>query len=412
MKVGNSVRYAGAAAAVAGLAALGLVAIAGPSALAQTPPPLKIGVMDGFSGVYGDLTAGEVEAMQMAIEDVGGKVLGRSVEILSADHQTKPDVGAQIARRWYDVDGVKMITGLGTSSVALAVRKVSQEKGQIDINTGAASADLSGPACSETGAHWVYDTYALAHVTGDAMVKAGGDTWFFLTADYAFGHALERDVTEVVKAAGGKVLGSVKHPLSTQDFSSFLLQAQTSKAKVIGLANAGQDTINSIKQAGEFGIVKGGQKLAGLLVFATDVQSLTLPVAQGLVLTESFYWDLNDETRAWTKRYRAKKDRLPSMLTAGVYSSTLHYLKAVQAAGTDEPKAVMAKMRELPVNDVMTKNGKLREDGRLVRDMYLFEVKSPAESKGKDDIYKLISTVPGDKAFRPLKDGKCPLIKD
>ena len=409
MKVGKSVRYAGAAAAVAGLAALGMVALAGPSALAQTPPPLKIGVMDGFSGVYGDLTAGEVEAMQMAIEDVGGKVLGRSVEILSADHQTKPDVGAQIARRWYDVDGVKMITGLGTSSVALAVRKVSQEKGQIDINTGAASADLSGPACSETGAHWVYDTYALAHVTGDAMVKAGGDTWFFLTADYAFGHALERDVTEVVKAAGGKVLGSVKHPLSTQDFSSFLLQAQASKAKVIGLANAGQDTINAIKQAGEFGIVKGGQKLAGLLVFV--VQSLTLPVAQGLVLTEAFYWDLNDETRAWTKRYRAKKDKLPSMLTAGVYSSTLHYLKAVQAAGTDEPKAVMAKMRELPVNDVMTKNGKLREDGRLVRDMYLFEVKSPAESKGKDDIYKLLATVPGDKAFRPLNEGKCPLVK-
>jgi branched-chain amino acid transport system substrate-binding protein len=410
MKVGNSVRYAGAAAAVAGLAALGLVALAGPSALAQTPP-LKIGVMDGFSGVYGDLTAGEVEAMQLAIDDVGGKVLGRSVEILSADHQTKPDVGASIARRWYDVDGVKMITGLGTSSVALAVRKVSQEKGQIDINTGAASADLTGPACSETGAHWVYDTYALAHVTGDAMVKAGGDTWFFLTADYAFGHALERDVTEVVKAAGGKVLGSVKHPLSTQDFSSFLLQAQSSKAKVIGLANAGQDTINSIKQAGEFGIVKGGQKLAGLLVFATDVQSLTLPVAQGLVLTESFYWDQNDETRAWTKRYRAKKDRLPSMLTAGVYSATLHYLKAVQAAGTDEPKAVMAKMRELPVNDVMTKNGKLREDGRLVRDMYLFQVKSPEESKGKDDIYKLIATVPGDKAFRPLAEGKCPFVK-
>ena len=281
MKVGNSVRVAGAAAAVAGLAALGLVAIAGPSAVAQTPPPLKIGVMDGFSGVYGDLTAGEVEAMQLAIDDVGGKVLGRSVEILSADHQTKPDVGASIARKWYDVDGVKMITGLGTSSVALAVRKVSQEKGQIDINTGAASADLTGPACSETGAHWVYDTYALAHVTGDAMVKAGGDSWFFLTADYAFGHALERDVTEVVKAAGGKVLGSVKHPLSTQDFSSFLLQAQSSKAKVIGLANAGQDTINSIKQAGEFGIVKGGQKLAGLLVFATDVQSLTLAGGAG-----------------------------------------------------------------------------------------------------------------------------------
>ena len=390
------------------ICAICLVALA----QAQTPPPLKIGVMDGFSGVYGDLTAGEVEAMQMAIEDVGGKVLGRSVEILSADHQTKPDVGASIARRWYDVDGVKMITGLGTSSVALAVRKVSQEKGLIDINTGAASADLTGPACSETGAHWVYDTYALAHVTGSAMVKAGGDSWFFLTADYAFGHALERDVSEVVKAAGGKVVGGVKHPLSTQDFSSFLLQAQSSKAKVIGLANAGQDTINSIKQAAEFGIVKGGQKLAGLLVFATDVQSLTLPVAQGLVLTESFYWDLNDETRAWTKRYRAKKDRLPSMLTAGVYSSTLHYLKAVQAAGTDDAKAVMAKMRELPVNDVMTKNGKLREDGRLVRDMYLFQVKAPSESKSKDDIYTLVATVPGDQAYRPLKEGKCPLIKD
>ncbi|MFO1084994.1 MAG: ABC transporter substrate-binding protein [Reyranellaceae bacterium] len=407
MSFAKSVRYGGAAAAVIGLTAMGLIAVA----QAQAPAPLKIGVMEGFSGVYGDLTAGEVEAMQMAIEDVGGKVLGRPVEILSADHQTKPDVGAQIARRWYDVDGVKMITGLGTSSVALAVRKISQEKGLIDIITGAASADLTGPACSETGAHWVYDTYALAQVTGSALVKSGGDSWYFLTADYAFGHALERDVTAVVKAAGGKVLGGVKHPLSTQDFSSFLLQAQSSKAKVIGLANAGQDTINSIKQAGEFGITKGGQKLAGLLVFATDVQSLTLPVAQGLVLTEAFYWDLNDETRAWTKRYRAKKDRLPSMLTAGVYSSTLHYLKAVQAAGTDDAKPVMAKMRELPVNDVMTKNGKLREDGRLVRDMYLFEVKSPAESKSKDDIYKLISTVPGDQAYRPLKDGKCPFVK-
>ncbi len=412
MKIVNTVRFAGLVAAAAGLAAVGAVAIAPlQKAGAQTPPPLKIGVMDGFSGVYGDLTAGEVEAMQMAIEDVGGKVLGRSVEILSADHQTKPDVGAAIARRWYDTENVKMITGLGTSSVALAVRKISQEKGLIDINTGAASSDLTGPACSETGAHWVYDTYSLAHVTGSAMVKAGGDSWYFLTADYAFGHALERDVSEVVKAAGGKVLGAVRHPLSTQDFSSFLLQAQSSKAKVIGLANAGQDTINSIKQAGEFGIVKGGQKLAGLLVFATDVQSLTLPVAQGLVLTESFYWDLNDETRAWTKRYRAKKDRLPSMLTAGVYSSTLHYLKAVQAAGTDDAKAVMAKMRELPVNDVMTKNGTLRPDGRLVRDMYLFQVKSPDESKSKDDIYKLVATVPGDQAYRPLNEGKCPFVK-
>jgi branched-chain amino acid transport system substrate-binding protein len=407
MKLNHIAKLGGVVAAALGLTAAGVAAIA----QAQTPPPLKIGVMEGFSGVYGDLTAGEVESMQLAIEDVGGKVLGRSVEILSADHQTKPDIGSAIARKWYDVDGVKMITGLGTSSVALAVRKVAQEKGLIDINTGAASADLTGPACSPTGAHWVYDTYALAHVTGEAMVKAGGDSWYFLTADYAFGHALERDVSEVVKAAGGKVLGGVRHPLSTQDFSSFLLQAQASKAKIIGLANAGQDTINSIKQAGEFGIVKGGQKLAGLLVFATDVQSLTLPVAQGLVLTESFYWDLNDETRAWTKRFRAKKDKLPSMLTAGVYSSTLHYLKAVQAAGTDDAKAVMAKMREMPVNDVMTKNGKLREDGRLERDMYLFQVKAPSESKNKDDIYKLIATVPGDKAYRPLKDGKCPFVK-
>ncbi|WP_296378526.1 ABC transporter substrate-binding protein [Reyranella sp.] len=409
MKINNIVRFGSVVAAALGLTAAGIAAIA----QAQTPPgPLKIAVMDGFSGVYGDLTAGEVEAMQMAIEDVGGKVNGRAVEILSADHQTKPDIGAAIARKWYDVDGVKMITGLGTSSVALAVRKVSQEKGLIDINTGAASSDLTGPACSETGAHWVYDTYSLAHVTGEAMVKAGGDSWYFLTADYAFGHALERDVSEVVKQAGGKVLGAVRHPLSTQDFSSFLLQAQASKAKVIGLANAGQDTINSIKQAGEFGIVKGGQKLAGLLVFATDVQSLTLPVAQGLVLTESFYWDLNDETRAWTKRYRAKKDRLPSMLTAGVYSSTLHYLKAVQAVGSaDDAKKVMAKMREMPVNDVMTKNGKLREDGRLVRDMHLFQVKAPSESKSKDDIYKLVATVPGDKAYRPMNEGKCPFVK-
>ena len=408
MKFTTSIRHAGAAAAVAGLAVIGLATYA----QAQAPQPLRIGVMEGFSGVYGDLTQGEVEAIQMAIDDFGGKVLGRPIEVLQADHQTKPDVGAAIARKWYDVDGVKMITGIGTSSVALAVRKIAQEKGMIDINTGAASADLTGPACSPTGAHWVYDTYALAKVTGGAVVKDGGDSWYFLTADYAFGHALERDVTAVVTGAGGKVLGGVRHPLSTQDFSSFLLQAQASKAKVIGLANAGQDTINSIKQAGEFGITKAGQRLAGLLVFSTDVAALTLPVAQGLVLTEAFYWDLNDETRAWTKRFRAKKDKIPSMLTVGVYSSTLHYLKAVQAAGTDDPKAVMAKMREIPVNDVMTKNGKLREDGRLERDMYLFQVKTPAESKSKDDIYKLVATVPGNEAFRPMKDGKCPFVKN
>jgi branched-chain amino acid transport system substrate-binding protein len=407
MQISTIARLGGVIAAAVGLTAAGAMTVA----QAQDNKPFKIGVMEGFSGVYGDLTAGEVEAMQLAVEDVGGKVLGRPIEIVSADHQTKPDIGSSIARKWYD-EGVSMITGLGTSSVALAVRKVAQEKGKIDINTGAGTADLTGPACSETGAHWMYDTYSLAHVTGSAVVKSGGDSWYFLTADYAFGKSLEDETSAVVKAAGGKVLGDIKHPLSTQDFSSFLLQAQASKAKIIGLANAGMDTVNAIKQAAEFGIVKGGQKLAGLLVFATDVQALTLPVAQGLVLTEAFYWDLNDETRAWTKRYRAKKDKLPSMLTVGVYSSTLHYLKAVKAAGTDDAKAVMAKMREMPINDATTKNGKLREDGRVIRDMYLFQVKTPAESKGKDDIYKLIATVPGDQAFRPMKDGHCPYIKN
>ena len=403
-------RFAGVVAAGVGLTALALSAVVSPPTWAQDVKPLKIGLLAGLSGVYGDLTQGQVEAMQLAIEDVGGKVLGRPVEIVSADTQNKPDVGASISRKWYD-EGVKMITGLDTSSVALAVRKVSQEKGQIDINTAAGTADLTGPACSETGAHWVFDTYALAHVIGGAVVKDGGDSWFFVTADYAFGKSLEDETTAVVKAAGGKILGDVKHPLSTQDFSSYMLQAQASKAKIIGLANAGMDTVNAIKQGAEFGIVKGGQRLAGLLIFANDVESIGLQTAQGLVLTEAFYWDLNDETRAWTKRFRAKKDKVPNMNIAGTYSATLHYLKAVQAASTDEPKAVMAKMREMPINDMMTKNGKLREDGRVIRDMYLFQVKTPAESKSKDDIYKLLATVPGDQAFRPLKDGHCPYIK-
>ena len=390
-------------------AALAVLFSAG-GALAQTP--LKIGVIAGFSGVYGDLTSGQYEAAQMAADEVGGKVLGRPIEILQADHQNKADVGVTIVRKWYDTDGVSMVTGIDTSSVGLAVRKIAQEKGTIDLNVGSATADLTGPACSETGASWIYDTYALAQVTGSALVKAGNDSWYFITADYAFGHALERDVTAVVTKAGGKVVGGIKHPISSQDFSSYLLQAQASKAKIIGLANAGADTINTIKQAGEFGITNAGQKLAGLLIFSTDVQALGLNAAQGLVLTESFYWDLNDKTREWTAKFRKRKDKVPNMTTAGVYSATLHYLKAVQAAGTDEPKAVMAKMREMPVNDVMTTNGKLREDGRLMRDMYLFQVKTPAESKNKDDIYKLLATVPAEQAFRPLKDGGCPLIKN
>src|SRR5689334_6335856 len=396
-------RLAGMLAAGIGLAMLGQSAVSEKS-WAQETKPLKIGLLGGLSGVYADVALGQVEAMQLAVEDAGGKVLGRPIEIVSADHQNKPDVAASIARRWYD-EGVKMISGLDTSSVGLAVRKVAQEKGQIDLNVGSATADLTGPACSATGAHWVYDTYALAHVSGNAIVKNGGDTWFFITADYAFGKSMEDESTKIVKAAGGKVLGGVRHPLSTQDFSSYILQAQGSKAKIIGLANAGMDTVNAIKQAAEFGVVKSGQRITALIVFESDVQSLGLPVAQGLVLTTAFYWDMNDETRAWTKRFRAKKDKLPNLTTAGVYSATMHYLKAVQAAGTDDPTAVMAKMHEMPVNDMMTKNGKLREDGRLVRDMYLFQVKSPEESKSKDDIYKLLATVPGDEAYRPLKEG-------
>jgi len=392
-----------------GLAMLGQSAVSEKS-WAQETKPLKIGLLGGLSGVYADVALGQVEAMQLAVEDAGGKVLGRPIEIVSADHQNKPDVAASIARRWYD-EGVKMISGLDTSSVGLAVRKVAQEKGQIDLNVGSATADLTGPACSPTGAHWVYDTYALAHVTGDALVKNGGETWFFVTADYAFGKSMEDEATKVIKAAGGKVLGDVRHPLSTQDFSSFMLQAQASKAKIIGLANAGMDTVNAIKQAGEFGLVQGGQRVAALLIFESDVQSLGLKTAQGLVLTTAFYWDQNDETRAWTKRFRTKRDKLPNLTTAGVYSATAHYLKAVAAAGTDDPKAVMAKMHELPINDFMTKNGKLREDGRVLRDMYLAQVKSPAESKGKDDIYKILATVPADKAWRPLQDGHCPYIK-
>jgi branched-chain amino acid transport system substrate-binding protein len=411
MKLTSVARVGGIFAAAVGLTTAGIMAFAPIETRAQAPQPLKIGLLGGLSGVYADIAQGQVEAMQLAVEEVGGKVLGRPIEVVSADHQNKPDVAAAVARKWYD-EGVKMISGLDTSSVGLAVRKVAQEKGQIDLNVGSATADLTGPACSATGAHWVYDTYALAHVTGEAVVKDGGDTWFFITADYAFGKSMEDEATKVINAAGGKVVGEVKHPISTQDFSSFVLQAQASKAKIIGLANAGMDTVNAVKQAGEFGLVKGGQRVAALLIFESDVQSLGLPIAQGLVLTTAFYWDQNDETRAWTKRFRAKRDKLPNLTTAGVYSATLHYLKAVQAAGTDEPKAVMAKMHEMPINDMMTKNGKLREDGRVMRDMYLAQVKSPAESKGKDDIYKILASVPADKAWRPLKEGKCPLIKD
>ena len=373
---------------------------------------VKIGNLTDMSGLYSDLGGvGSTLAAQMAVEDSGLAAKGWKIDVIAADHQNKPDVGATTARQWIDVEKVDVIVDVLNSGVALAVNNVVKEKNSIMINSGAGTSDLTNAQCTPNTIHWSYDTYMLANSTGTALAKAGGDTWFFLTADYAFGAALERDTTAVVTANGGKVLGGVKHPINSSDFSSFLLQAQASKAKIIGLANAGGDTTNAIKQAAEFGIVKGGQKLAGLLVFATDVQSLTLPVAQGLVLTEAFYWDLNDETRAWTKRFRAKKDKLPSMLTVGVYSSTLHYLKAVQAAGTRDTKTVMAKMRELPVKDAFTDNGSLREDGRMVHSMFLFQVKKPEESKGPWDYYKLLAEVPADQAFRPLKDGGCPLVK-
>jgi branched-chain amino acid transport system substrate-binding protein len=392
------------------LSAAVLALLAGTAQAQVSDDVVKLAVLDDMSGVYADLTGpGGVAAVRMAIEDFGGKVLGKPVEVVFADHQNKADVAAAAGRQWFDIDKVDMVTGLGNSAVALAIQQLAREKNRINIVSGAASTDLTGKSCSPNGIHWTYDTYALAKGTGTAAVKAGGDTWFFLTADYAFGHSLEANTSNVVKAAGGKVLGAVRHPLNTPDFSSFLVQAQASGAKIIGLANAGGDTINSIKQAGEFGIGKS-QKLAGLLVMITDVHGVGLRAAQGLLFTEAFYWDQNDETRAWSKRFMERHKNAPTMIQAGMYGATMHYLKAVQAAGTDEPKAVMAKMKEAPVNDFMTKNGKIRPDGRLVRDMYLLQVKAPEESKGPWDYMKVVATIPGEEAFRPVSEGGCPLV--
>ena len=395
------------------LAAFAALLLLGPAAHAQNDKnTVKIGVLADMSGLYADLGGpGSVTAVQMAVDDFGGTVNGKKIEVVSADHQNKPDLGSAIARKWFDEDGVDMITDLTTSSVALAVQEVARSKNKVILVSGAASSDLTGKACAPTSIHWTYDTVALANGTGAAVVKAGGDTWFFITADYAFGHALERDTTAVITENGGKVLGSVNVPLNTADFSSYLLQAQSSKAKVIGLANAGGDTINSIKQAAEFGIVAGGQKLAGLLVFLSDIHSLGLPTAQGLQLTESFYWDQNDETRAWSKRFFDKTQREPTMNQAGVYGATMHYLNAVKAANGLDAMAVMKQMRATPVNDFMTKNGKIQEDGTLIRDMYLFEVKKPAESKGPWDYYKQISIIPGAQAFKRANGNECPLVK-
>ncbi|NJM34189.1 MAG: ABC transporter substrate-binding protein [Rhodomicrobium sp.] len=375
---------------------------------------VKIGVLNDQSGIYADLGGkGSVLAAQMAAEDFGGKVLGKPIEIVSADHQNKPDIASNIANQWFDTENVDAITELTTSSVALAVQEIAKNKNKINLVTGAATSDLTGAKCSPTGVHYAYDTYALANGTGGALVKDGGDSWYFITADYAFGHALERDTGNAVTAAGGKVVGNVRHPFPNNDFSSFLLQAQASGAKVVGLANAGADTINSIKQAQEFGLVAGGQRLAGLLVFLSDVHSLGLKTAQGLVITTGFYWDRDDETRAWSKKYADKfGGKKPTMVQAGVYSAVTHYLKAIEAAKTDDAKVVAAKMREMPINDFFAKNGKIRADGRMVHDMYLAQVKKPEESKGEWDYYKILRVIPGDEAFRPAdpKHG-CALLK-
>lgn len=374
---------------------------------------IKIGVMNDMSGLYADIGGpGSVLAARMAVEDYGAAAKGLKVEVVSADHQNKPDVGSTVARTWYDVEKVDAIFDVPTSSVALAINQITKEKGKAFVNTGAATSDLSGKACSPNTVHWLYDTWMLANGTGSAIVKTGGDTWFFLTADYAFGHALERDTEAVVLKNGGKVLGKVRTPFPGSDFSSFLLQAQSSKAKIIGLANAGGDTINSIKQAAEFGIVKGGQNLAGLLVFLPDIHGLGLNTAQGLVFTETFYWDLNDQTRAWSKRFAERNGgKYPSADHAGVYASVLHYLKAVEAGKTDDGTKTIAKMKELPTDDPLFGKGTIRPDGRKIHPAYLFEVKKPSESKGPYDYYKVRATIPADQAFRPLKDGECPLVK-
>ncbi len=374
---------------------------------------VKIGVMNDRSGLYADLTGeGSVVAARMAAEDFGVEGKGWKIEFVSADHQNKPDVASTIARQWYDEDNVDVIVDVPTSSAALAVNQITREKDKVFLISGAASSALTGDQCSPNTVHWTYDTWALANGTGRAMVQAGGDTWFFLTADYAFGHALEKDTAAVVEATGGKVLGVVRHPFPGQDFSSFLLQAQASGAKVIGLANAGGDTINSIKQAAEFGITQAGQNLAGLLVFITDVNALGLETAQGLVLTESFYWDLNDDTREWSKRFAANHNgNMPTMIHAGVYSSLLHYFKAIEALGNTDSTAVVAKMKELPTSDTLFGEGEVRVDGRKVHKMYLFEVKAPGESTGPWDYYKLVNEIPADVAFRPLADGGCELVK-
>jgi branched-chain amino acid transport system substrate-binding protein len=398
-----------------GAAALSMAFAATPAAAQASGDVVKIGVLTDMTSLYADINGmGAVEAAKMAIEDFGGTVLGKKIEIVFADTQNKPDVGLTVGGRWFDVDGVDMIVGASSSAVSLAIQTLAASKNKVFVASDPASSDFTGKACNANTVHWTYDTYALANGTGSAVVQAGGDTWYFLTADYAFGYALERDVSAVVTKSGGKVLGSVRHPLNTSDFSSFILQAQASKAKVVGFANAVGDTINSIKQAAEFGVVQGGQKLAGLLVFVSDIHSLGLQAAQGLQLTSAYYWDRNDESRAFGKRWGDRfKNRRPTMVQAGFYAGVLHYLKAVQALGSDGPgDTVVSKMKELPTDDPLFGKGSIRIDGRKMHDMYLFEVKKPSESKGPWDYYKLIRTIPANQAFRPLDQGGCKLVKN
>lgn len=373
---------------------------------------VKIGLIEDMSSIYADITGiGAVTAAKMAVEDFGGKVLGAPIDVVSADHQNKADISSATAREWFDNQHVDALTDVAASATALAAVDVAKTKNKIVILNGPGAARITNEACTPVSIHYTYDNYALAHGTGGAMVKAGYDTWFFIAADYAFGHDLEAVTTNVIKANGGQVLGDVRVPINTADFSSALLQAQSSKAKVVGLANAGADTQNSIKQAAEFGIVRGGQKMAGLLVFINDVNSLGLEVAQGMLLTTAFYWDRNDESRAWAQRYFQRMNRMPNMAQAGIYSATTHYLEAVAAAGTDATQPVMEKMRATPINDFFVKNGTIRDDGRMVHDMYLYEVKKPAESKGAWDYYKPAAEIPADQAFLPLAESKCPLVK-
>ena len=400
------------------LSCAAMFAVCAAAAMAQQGPVkisddvVRIGVLTDMSGLYSDVGGqGSVVAAQMAVDDFGGKVLGKKVDVVATDHQNKADVAAQKVREWIDRGGVDMITDALNSAVALATSKVVAEKKRILMDTGAASTRLTNEDCTRYTIHHTYDTFALANGTGRAVVKQGGDTWFFLTADYAFGQDLEKDTTNVVVKSGGKVMGSVKHPLNTSDFSSFLLQAQSSKAKVVGLANAGGDTINAIKQAAEFGLTKSDQKVAPLLAFITDIDSVGLDTAQGLLLAEAFYWDLNDETRAFSKRFMERVKRVPTAAQAGVYSSVTHYLKAVKTAGTTDAAVVMKLMKDTPINDMFAKNGRIREDGRMVHDMYLFEVKKPSESKSRWDDYKLLATIPGNEAFQSLELSRCPLVK-